>query len=77
MNALEMSNVQRVTACLAFLKTNPHEVRTEWRMEVEAEARTLGLLPPLAARIGQNCPPLDAPVRYYEAAILARQEQDL
>lgn len=74
--ALHASDRERVQACLDFLKTNPHEIRTEWRLEVQAEARALGLLPPEPPRIGQNCPPTDSPIRAYEAAILGRQERD-
>ena len=71
-----MTDVERIQACLDFLKSNPHEVRTEWRLEVQREARTLGLLPPLKPVIGQNCPPPGSPIRFYENAILERQEQN-
>lgn len=65
MSALELSDVERVKACLAFLASNPYEVRAEWRNDVLAEARKLGLLPPEKPAIGCNCRPgIDARVIY-------------
>jgi hypothetical protein len=53
--AIDMSDVERVKACLEYLKTNT--ARTEWTQGVHAEARALGLLPPLKPVVGSNCRP--------------------
>ena len=57
MSACDLSDVERVKACLAFIAANPYEVRAEWRLEVLTEARKLGLLPALKPVVGCNCRP--------------------
>ena len=71
---IDMTDIERVTECLEFIRAG-NDVSTKWRIEVENDARKLGLLPTKKGSIGCNCPPIGSKVRFYEAAILARQEQ--
>lgn len=65
MSACELSDVERVKACLAFLAANSCEVRAEWRNDVIAEARKLGLLPAEKPVVGCNCRPgIDSRIIY-------------
>lgn len=47
----------RLTECCAFIALNPAaRYPRGWVAEVESEARTVGLMKPLVARIGCNVP---------------------
>ncbi len=65
--------IERVKTCLAYIDANPGKAPWYWTSGVLDEARSLGLIPPLAPRIGCNMP--TEKTRFYEGAILARQER--
>ncbi len=67
-------DIERVKNCLAWIDANPNKAPYAWIYGVQEEARSLGLLPKLAPRIGCNCPDDGGRTAFYESAILARQE---
>lgn len=68
-------DIKRVQKCLDFILENrvaKNLSEINWRKGVEDEARTLGLLPKLAAYIGCNCKPgIDSGIVYGADAVEA------
>jgi len=70
--ALQMSDVDRVKECLAWLVAG-NLANVQWTREVQAEGRKLGLLPPLQPETGCNV--ASEELAYWESKAMSRNQE--
>jgi hypothetical protein len=70
--ALQMSDVDRVKECLAWLSAG-NLANVQWTREVQAEGRKLGLMPPLKPEIGCNI--ANEETAYWESKAMSRNQE--